>query len=88
MVLGIKFTQSLSLSISAKVDLTSPGCIGFIFFIALTPNEASNNFIKSKRLVGLLLPTLKILCGAKEVEGSGFFSSKLRFEYGVFKQHL
>ena len=73
-VLGLKFTQSFNLLISAKVDLTSPGCIGLILFIALTPNEASNNSIKSNRLVGLLLPTLKILCGAKEVEGSGFFS--------------
>ena len=72
-VLGLKFTQSFSLSISAKVDFTSPGCMGCIFFIALTPNEISNNFIKSKRLVGLLLPTLKTLWGANDVDGSGSF---------------
>ena len=70
-VLGLKFTHSFNLFISAKVSLISPGCMGLIFFIALTPKEDSSNFIKSKRLIGSLLPKLKILWGAKEDEGLG-----------------
>ena len=64
---------------SEDVCWTSPGCISFMFFIDLTPNEDSNNWMKLKRLVGLLLPTLKILWGAKDVEGSGWLSRKLKF---------
>ena len=73
---------------SAKVDWISPGCIGLIFFNAFTPNEDSNNFIKSTRLIGLLLPTLQILCGAKDVDGSGSFLTKWTSEDGFFKKHL
>ena len=33
--------------------------------------------MKLKSEIGLLLPTLKTLCGAKEVDGEGFSLSKL-----------
>ena len=48
-VLGLKFIHFFNLLISAKVSWISPGCIGFIFFTALEPNEDSNNSIKSKK---------------------------------------
>ena len=83
----VKFLNPIQFSsacVSAAVSLTSPGWMGSNSFIASTPRDFSKSEIKFSKLIGLELPILNILCGAKEDEGSGFNSSNARFDLAFF----